>query len=87
MDGVPVLPTVVLPPRASKRFVRTINIGDGIRAAIRLAGFPWRPYVLRAYADIQMLLAESKGKIAHDCRGFFMGHKGTIRARYTANQG
>ena len=78
---------LIHPARASKRFVRTINIGDGIRAAIRLAGFPWRPYVLRAYADTQMLLAESKGKIAHDYRAFFMGHKGTIEARYTTNKG
>ncbi len=78
---------VVHPARSPKRFVRTINIGDGIRAAIRRAGFPWRPYVLRAYADTQMLLAESKGEIAHNYRAFFMGHKGTIEARYTTNKG
>ena len=26
-----------------KAFIRTINIGDGVRNAIRAAGFPWRP--------------------------------------------
>ncbi|MDI1495108.1 MAG: hypothetical protein K8823_414 [Cenarchaeum symbiont of Oopsacas minuta] len=37
--------------------------------------FSWRPYVLRAYFDTQ-LIAESKGTIAHDFRVFFMGHQG-----------
>lgn len=69
-----------------KSFIRTINIGDGIRTAIRAAGFPWRPYVLRAYFDTQLLLAESQGKIAHDYRVFWMGHKGSMEARYTTNK-
>jgi hypothetical protein len=75
------------PKRAKKRFVRTINIGDGIRKAIRAAGFRWRPYNLRAYFDTQLLLAESKGKVAHDYRVFWMGYKGSIEARYTTNKG
>ncbi len=70
-----------------KAFVTTINIGDGIRKAIRGAGFPWRPYVLRAYFDTQLLLAESKGKLAHDYRVFWMGHKGSMEARYTTHKG
>ncbi|HEV2166991.1 MAG TPA: site-specific integrase [Thermoplasmata archaeon] len=78
---------VIHPARASKRFVRTINIGDGIRAALRKAGFPWRPYVLRAYFDTHLLLAESKGRLAHDYRAFWMGHKGSREARYTTNKG
>ena len=49
--------------------------------------FTWRPYVLRAYFDTQLLIAESKGKIAHDFRVFFMGHKGSIESRYTTNKG
>lgn len=48
--------------------------------------FEWRPYVLRAY-DTQLLIAESRGKIAHDFRVFFMGHKGSIEAKYTTNKG
>jgi len=48
--------------------------------------FKWRPYVLRAYFDTQMLLAESHGKISHPYRVFFMGHKGYIEARYTTNK-
>ena len=46
----------------------------------------WRPYVLRAFFDTQLLIAESRGKIAHDFRVFFMGHKGSIEAKYTTNK-
>ena len=46
-----------------------------------------RPYVLRAYFDTQLLLAESKGKMTHSYRQFFMGHKGDMEARYTVNKG
>ncbi|MDE1818662.1 MAG: hypothetical protein KGI19_08675 [Thaumarchaeota archaeon] len=48
--------------------------------------FKWRPYVLRAFFDTQLLIAESRGKIAHDFRVFFMGHKGSIEAKYTTNK-
>jgi hypothetical protein len=58
-----------------------------IRKAIRSAGFNWRPYIFRAYFDTQLLLAESKGKITHSYRQFFMGHKGDMEARYTVEKG
>ena len=73
--------------RGGNTFIRTTNVGDGIRLALRKGGFPWRPYVLRAYFDTQLLLAESKGKVAHDYRVFWMGHKGSMEARYTTNKG
>ena len=41
---------------------------------------------MRAYFDTQLLIAESKRKIAHDFRVFFMGHKGSMEARYTTNK-
>ncbi|MEM2881298.1 MAG: site-specific integrase [Candidatus Methanomethylicaceae archaeon] len=69
-----------------KSFIRTTNISDIIRAAMRKAGFPWRPYVLRSYFDTQLMLAESKGLIIRDYRQFFMGHKGDIENRYTTNK-
>lgn len=78
---------LVHPEKEKKRFMTAINVGDVIRGSIRRAGFAWRPYVLRAYFDTQMLLAESRGKIPHDYRVFWMGHKGTIDARYTTNKG
>ena len=74
----------------SKRFVRSLNISDGIREGIRAAmgrEVKMRPYALRAYFDTQLLLAESKGKVAHDYRVFWMGHKGSMEARYTTNKG
>ncbi|MGA2625450.1 MAG: site-specific integrase [Candidatus Bathyarchaeia archaeon] len=67
-------------------FITTRNVSREIREAIRPA-FKWRPYVLRAYFDTQMLMAESHGRITHPYRVFFMGHKGDIEARYTTNKG
>jgi hypothetical protein len=63
-----------------------VNIGDIIRGAIRKAGFPWRPYVLRSYFDTQLMLAESKGLVLRDYRQFWMGHVGDIENRYTTNK-
>ncbi len=77
---------LIHPERGSKRFIRTINIGDTIRTAVRAAGFAWRPYVLRHYFDTQLLTAESRGKVAHDFRVYWMGHTGAIDARYTTNK-
>ncbi|MEM2991491.1 MAG: site-specific integrase, partial [Halobacteria archaeon] len=74
------------PKVAPKPFIRTVNIGDMIREAIRGAGFSWRPYVLRAYFDTQLMIAESKGLVLRDYRQFWMGHKGDIEARYTTNK-
>jgi len=71
--------------RGSK-FIITKNVTREIREAIRPT-FKWRPYVLRAYFDMQMLMAESHGKLPQSYRVFFMGHKGDIEARYTTNRG
>ncbi len=68
-----------------KKFLPTKQITDLMRASFR-PRFGWRPYVLRAFFDTQLLIAESRGKIAHDFRGFFMGHKGSIEAKYTTNK-
>src|SRR5207247_3301894 len=78
---------VIAPTWSKKAFLTSINVGDAIRKAIRAAGFAWRPYVLRAYFDTQLLLAESRGKMTHAYRQFFMGHVGDIEARYTTNKG
>jgi hypothetical protein len=66
--------------------VSTKTITKEIRDAMR-PRFKWRPYVLRAYFDTQLLVAENHGKISHAYRQFFMGHKGDIEARYTTNKG
>ena len=71
----------------SKHHITTINIGDLMRNAIRNAGFTWRPYVLRAYFDSRLLLAQDERLIQRDYRAFFMGHVGDIEHRYTLNKG
>jgi hypothetical protein len=77
---------VVRPKVIGKQFIRTVNVGDMIRSALRRAGYSWRPYVLRSYFDTQLMLAESKGLVLRDYRMFWMGHKGDIENRYTTNK-
>jgi len=75
-------------PRASTRkFLMTRKITHLIRMAMRRAGVYKRPYVLRAYAETQLIIAESKGKISHPYLQFMAGHKGDIEARYSTNKG
>ena len=68
-----------------KKFLSTARIEADVRESMR-PRFKWRPYVLRAFFDTQLLIAESRGKIAHDFRVFFMGHKGSMEAKYTTNK-
>ena len=72
--------------KSKKLFLPTQRISEKVRQTFR-PQFTWRPYVLRAYFDTQLLIAESKGKMAHDFRVFFMGHKGSMESRYTTNKG
>ncbi|MCI0563444.1 MAG: hypothetical protein MN733_33635, partial [Nitrososphaera sp.] len=58
-----------------------------IRKSMRKAGVFKRPYVLRAYAETQLIIAESKGRISHPYLQFIAGHKGDIEARYSTNKG
>jgi hypothetical protein len=60
-------PLLGFDPRGVKKnkFLRTTLVTRDIREAIPKAGFKWRPYVLRAYCDTNMIIAESKGKISH----------------------
>jgi hypothetical protein len=74
------------PRNRDSRFIATKNVVREIREAMR-PRFGWRPYVLRAYFDTQLLVAENHGKISHAYRQFFMGHKGDMEARYTTNKG
>jgi hypothetical protein len=66
--------------------VTTKSLTQEIRSAMR-PRFTWRPYVLRAYFDTQLMVAESNGKTSHSYRQFWMGHSGDIEARYTTNKG
>ena len=72
---------------AEKPFMMTRKITHYIRQCMRKAGVYKRPYVLRAYAETQLIIAESKGKISHPYLQFIAGHKGDIEARYSTNKG
>lgn len=72
---------------SAKKFLKRVQISRLIRDEAFRPRFTWRPYVLRPYFDTQLLIAESKGKVAHDFRVFWMGHKGSIEAVYTTNKG
>jgi len=75
------------PEAATKRLSQTRKITHQIRICMRRAGVYKRPYVLRAYAETQLIIAESKGKISHPYLQFIAGHKGDIEARYSTNKG
>jgi hypothetical protein len=85
----PQSPVLAFDPRGIKknRFLRTNLVTRDIKEAITRAGFTWRPYVLRAYCDTNMIVAESKGHISHPYLQFLMGHKGDIEAGYSTNKG
>lgn len=72
--------------RSKKAFLPAQRVSEKIRRVFR-PKFAWRPYVLRAYFDTQLLIAESRGRMIHDFRVFFMGHSGTMESRYTTNKG
>ncbi len=75
------------PRAAEKKFAMTKKITHFIRKYMRAAGVIKRPYVLRAYAETQLSIAENKGKIGHQYFQFFAGHKGDIEARYSTEKG
>ena len=71
----------------TRPFMITRKVTEAIRQCMRRAGVRKRPYVLRAYAETQLIIAESRGKISHPYLQFMAGHKGDIEARYSTNKG
>ena len=67
-------------------FLRTTKIGNDMRTAMRASGLMQRPYIWRSFFDTQLMIAESRQKISHSYRMFFMGHVGDIEATYTTNK-
>ncbi len=70
----------------AKQHITAVNVGDLMRNAIRNAGFNGRPYVLRAYFDSRLLMAQDERLIIRDYRSFFMGHVGDIESKYTTDK-
>jgi hypothetical protein len=85
----PDTPLLGFDPRGPRKnpCLRTTLVTRDVKVAITKAGYDWRPYVLRAYFDTTMIIAESKGLIAHPYIAFFMGHQGDMEARYSTNKG
>ena len=79
-------PVIAPKPLKRDKHLTTANVSEAVRKAIRLAGFRWRPYVLRHYFDTYMLMAEANGIVIEDYRTFWMGHKGNIEHQYTTNK-
>lgn len=77
---------LVHPIRASKPFLRAVNVGDAARAAFENAGFMGdarpRPYVLRHYFEAKLAVAEGERRVTHEFREFFAGHKVDIGGTY-----
>ncbi|MHB1931910.1 MAG: site-specific integrase [Thermoplasmata archaeon] len=73
---------VIHPYRTEKKFIRTMNVGDQVRLALRRAGIQARPYVLRSYFASRLLEAQNAGKVARDYTEFWMGHRGDITQRH-----
>ena len=46
-----------------------------------------RPYILRAYFNSRLQIAEHERKITASYRKFFFGHKGDMEARYSTHKG
>jgi integrase len=61
----------------SRKFLYTNQISSILRESILIAGYEWRPYLLRHYFDTQLLLAEGSGYIPNDYRVFWMGIRAT----------
>jgi len=78
---------VISPKSNKKMFLSTVKVRQGIRKSLRKAGVEKRPYVLRAYFNTQLQIAESEGKMISSYRKFFFGHKGDMEARYSTHKG
>ena len=73
---------VIHPYRTDKKFIRTMNVGDQVRLALRRAGIPARPYVLRSYFASPLLEAQNAGKVSRDYSEYWMGHRGGVTEQH-----
>ncbi|MFZ0891250.1 MAG: hypothetical protein WB778_02615 [Thermoplasmata archaeon] len=78
---------VIAPERDGRHFIRTTNIGDVLRSAIRKAGLTARPYVFRTTFQTRLISAETEGSAPHRFVVFWMGHTGEMTSRYGEQRG
>lgn len=67
------------------RHIRTITVSRDIRGAMRPT-YSYRPYVLRGFFSTRLLMAVSDGLLDNNYRVYWMGHKGSMAARYSSNK-
>uniref|UniRef100_A0A6M3M3X6 Putative integrase family protein n=1 Tax=viral metagenome TaxID=1070528 RepID=A0A6M3M3X6_9ZZZZ len=67
------------------RHIRETIVSRDIRTAMRPL-YDYRPYVLRSYFSTRLLMAVSDGVLDNQFRTFWMGHSGTMAARYSSNK-
>jgi len=67
------------------RHIRTTIVSRDIRSAMRPT-YGYRPYVLRSYFSTRLLMAVSDGVLENQFRTYWMGHAGTMAARYSSNK-
>ena len=68
------------------RFLRAINVGDGVRAAFRALGMQTVPTCSESTSRLALGVAEGQGKVVHRFVVHWGGHKGDITARYSLNK-
>jgi hypothetical protein len=78
---------VIAPTSDGRHFIRTTNIGDILRNAIRKAGLTARPYVFRTTFQTRLASAEADGQLPHRLAVFWMGHSGEMSSRYAEQRG
>ncbi|EQD66210.1 integrase/recombinase [mine drainage metagenome] len=69
----------------NRRFVRTSEIGNAIRLALRPTGLPNRPHALRTTAASRCTECESRGLRSHSVWQHRLGHPGDLIAWYSVN--
>jgi hypothetical protein len=88
-NGESLAPTSPLIAGDFGAIVTTKTICHMIKKALKHAGFPWRPYILRRYFSTRMDLAASKAEngLRDGWIKFWFGHKGDIESLYRVNKG
>jgi hypothetical protein len=72
--------------RSRRPFLRSMNVSESVRAALRSLDMKDRPYVLRVYFETRLGVAEGQGKVVHRFVVHWGGHTGDITARYSLNK-
>jgi hypothetical protein len=75
---------VIADDEGEGRTLTTKSMYEIVKTPFRHAGLPWRPYILRRYADVRLGQAAAKPEMAllESWVTFWMGHHGDIESVY-----